>query len=71
VLEVTVGMARASEALRAGDLIVVDPMLPPKPGDLVVLRSEAGTLLRAAPPDGRELEGQAGTVVEMRRRLRR
>jgi transcriptional regulator with XRE-family HTH domain len=71
VLEVTVGMARASDALRPGDLIVVDPMLPPKAGDLVVLRSEAGTLLRAAPPDGRELEGQAGTVVEMRRRLRR
>ncbi len=63
--------AGAPDAVAAGDTLLVDPGLEPRPGDLVLLHDAGGTaaLLRLAEdaPEGTLI----GTVVEIRRPLRR
>ncbi len=55
--------------LREGDRLLVDPTVPAREGDLVVVRGEAGHLVRRVGAD--ESVAGLGTVLEVRRPLRR
>jgi transcriptional regulator with XRE-family HTH domain len=58
--------------LRAGDWLLVDAAVAARAGDLVVLRGEAGALVRRVVRDGDTFDQVGlGTVLEVRRPLRR
>jgi len=69
LIAATAQMASGIDEVRAGDLLLVDPAEPSRDGDLVLLRigNDAGLERRGKG----EPEGSVGTVVEIRRPLRR
>lgn len=71
LLELSEAMVAEVEGTAAGDRILVDPAVMPQIGDLVVLRAEEGPRLYRIEVAGELPRDIAGTVVELRRRLRK